>query len=511
MSFGLCNAPATFQRCMLSIFSDMVEHIMEVFTDDITIYGSAFDECLVNLEAVLNRCMRKLGIEVDKAKVELIVKLPSPTTVKGVSNSLAMLGYRRFIKDFSKLARPLCELLDAKARLIRWILLLQEFNLQIKDKKGVENVVADHLSRLAIAHNSHSLPINDDFPEESLMLMEVLLGDPQSLPRKCIWRPLCFSEDIMKVLQSGFYWPSLFKDAHTMCRAVIDARGLGTKYEVKHKVATPYHPQTSGQVDLQDHSWNVSLSPSLRQSVPSPVEVEYKAWWAIKKLNMDLSRADMKRFLDLNEMEELRNDAYNNSNIAKQRLKRKAEVKVDRSFYYSTSAFKWSMNYSIPTTPGVSKSMAIVSSHSWSLFLETRRKSSSLSHIKLKRQVTPHDHPFEEVTHTKPVEHRPEPLTLFLTWHGLEEVIPTLHCLAIQGQEPPLHRIQHLRPPRYETRRPSTTPGVTSSHLESLVRHTPTKRARTLGLEESSRPSQPDHRLTDSQRPFGMSPEAIIK
>ena len=61
---------------------------------------------------------------------------------------------------------------DAKARLIKWILLLQEFNLQIKDKKGVENVVVDHLSRLAIAHNSHSLPVNDDFLE-SLMLMEV--------------------------------------------------------------------------------------------------------------------------------------------------------------------------------------------------------------------------------------------------------------------------------------------------------------------------------------------------
>ena len=61
---------------------------------------------------------------------------------------------------------------DAKAKLIRWILLLQEFNLQIKDKKGVENVVVDYLSRLAIAHNSHSLPINDYFPEESLMLIE---------------------------------------------------------------------------------------------------------------------------------------------------------------------------------------------------------------------------------------------------------------------------------------------------------------------------------------------------
>ena len=59
MPFGLCNAPTTFQICMLSIFSDMVEHIMEVFMDDITIYGSTFDECLINLEAVLNRCIEK--------------------------------------------------------------------------------------------------------------------------------------------------------------------------------------------------------------------------------------------------------------------------------------------------------------------------------------------------------------------------------------------------------------------------------------------------------------------
>ena len=59
MPFDLCNAPATFQICMLSIFSDMVKHIMEVFMDDITIYGSVFDECLVNLEAILNRCIKK--------------------------------------------------------------------------------------------------------------------------------------------------------------------------------------------------------------------------------------------------------------------------------------------------------------------------------------------------------------------------------------------------------------------------------------------------------------------
>ena len=60
---------------------------------------------------------------------------------------------------------------DAKVRLIKWVLLLQEFNLQIKDKKRVENVVADHLSRLTIAHDSHSPPTNDVCPKESLLFI----------------------------------------------------------------------------------------------------------------------------------------------------------------------------------------------------------------------------------------------------------------------------------------------------------------------------------------------------
>ena len=61
---------------------------------------------------------------------------------------------------------------DAKARLIRWVLLLQEFNQLIKDKNGVENFITNHLSRLTIAHNTHSPPINDEFPKESLLLVE---------------------------------------------------------------------------------------------------------------------------------------------------------------------------------------------------------------------------------------------------------------------------------------------------------------------------------------------------
>ena len=57
--FDMCNAPATFQLYMLSIFSDLVERIMEVYMDDITVYGGSFDECLINLETVLQRCIEK--------------------------------------------------------------------------------------------------------------------------------------------------------------------------------------------------------------------------------------------------------------------------------------------------------------------------------------------------------------------------------------------------------------------------------------------------------------------
>ena len=56
MPFGLCNAPATFQRCMMSIFSDMVEKFIEVFMDDLSVFGDSFDDCLNNLKLVLARC-----------------------------------------------------------------------------------------------------------------------------------------------------------------------------------------------------------------------------------------------------------------------------------------------------------------------------------------------------------------------------------------------------------------------------------------------------------------------
>ncbi|XP_050894797.1 uncharacterized protein LOC127101414, partial [Lathyrus oleraceus] len=137
MPFGLCNAPATFQRCMTSIFSDMLEKHMEVFMDDFSVFGSSFENCLYNLSLVLERCQQTnlilnwekchfmvregivlghkishQGIAVDKAKVEVIANLPHPVNEKGIRSFLGHAGfYRWFVKDFSKIAKPLTSLL----------------------------------------------------------------------------------------------------------------------------------------------------------------------------------------------------------------------------------------------------------------------------------------------------------------------------------------------------------------------------------------------------------------
>ncbi|KAG7599425.1 Integrase catalytic core [Arabidopsis suecica] len=637
MPFGLCNAPATFQRCMTSIFSDLIEEMVEVFMDDFSVYGSSFSSCLLNLCRVLNRCeetnlvlnwekchfmvregivlghkISEKGIEVDKGKIEVMMQLQPPKTVKDIRSFLGHAGfYRRFIKDFSKIARPLTRLLckeaefefdedclkafhtikealvtapvvqapnwdypfeimcdasdyavgavlgqridkklhviyyasrtldeaqgryattekellavvfafekfrsylvgskvtvytdhaalrhiyakkDTKPRLLRWILLLQEFDMEIVDKKGIENGAADHLSRMRM---EEATPIDDSMPEEQLLAIKsyeivynkkeievacavkeekfpwyadlvnyLICGEiPKYLDayqKKKFFRDInhyywdepylykkgtdglfrrCIAEEevqgvlehchgsaygghfatfktVQKVLQAGLWWPSMFKDAYgfiAKCdpcqrmgnitrrnempqnpilevvlklfksiifprfgipKAVISDGGshfinkvfesLLKKHGVKHKVATPYHPQTSGQVEVSNRQikailarvvgvsrrdWSTKLDDTLwayrtayktpigrtpfqmlyGKSCHLPVEVEYKAIWATKLLNLDIKEAQEKRSVDLHELEEIRLEAYESSKVYKERTKAFHDKKI---------------------------------------------------------------------------------------------------------------------------------------------------------------------------------------
>jgi hypothetical protein len=132
MSIGLCNAPASFQRCMMAIFSDLIEKVMEVFMDDFSIYGETFEDCLANLDKELKRCQmadlvpnwvkchfmaqeeivpgHKIlakGIEVDKAKIEVIEQLLPPTNVKGICSFWDMHGFiEDSFRNFLRLLDP---------------------------------------------------------------------------------------------------------------------------------------------------------------------------------------------------------------------------------------------------------------------------------------------------------------------------------------------------------------------------------------------------------------------
>ncbi|GJU87386.1 reverse transcriptase domain-containing protein [Tanacetum coccineum] len=300
---------------MLAIFHGMIKEYVEVFMDDFSVFVNSFDKCLNNLDKMLQRCkdahlvlnwekchfmvkegivlghkVSSAGLEVDKAKINVISKLPPPTNIKGIRSFLGHADFsRRFIKYFSKIARPLTKLLekdtpfefndecqkafkilkkkltcapvivspnwkllfelmcdasdfavgavlgqkdgkkfhpiyfasktlnpaqqkytvtekelmaivfafdkfisylilsktivhtdhsalkhlfkkqDAKPRLYRWILLLQEFDIEIKDRKGTKNVAADHLSRIENDESSDDSEVYDNFPGEPLM------------------------------------------------------------------------------------------------------------------------------------------------------------------------------------------------------------------------------------------------------------------------------------------------------------------------------------------------------
>ncbi|GJZ14324.1 reverse transcriptase domain-containing protein [Tanacetum coccineum] len=283
--FGLCNAPTTFQRCMLAIFHDMIKESVKVFMDDFSVFGISFDTCLNNLDKMLQSCkdahlvlnrekchfmvkegivlgqkVSSAGLEVDKAKIDVISKLPPPTNIKEKDTPF------EFDDECQKAFESLKEKLTC-APVIN------------SKTKGTENVAADHLSRIENDETSNDNEFDDNFPGETLMEINTkdepwfadfanyLVGNiiPKGMTyqqknkffsdlkhyfweepylfkvcsdgmiRRCISGPetrtildQChhgptgghYGPNITakKVLDSGFYWPTIIKEAHTLVR-----------------------------------------------------------------------------------------------------------------------------------------------------------------------------------------------------------------------------------------------------------------------------------------------------
>nr|GEV32831.1 reverse transcriptase domain-containing protein [Tanacetum cinerariifolium] len=327
---------------------------------------------------------------------------------------------------------------DAKPRLLRWVLLLQEFDIIILDKKGFENLAADHLSRLEIPHQDvlENKDISENFPLETL----------GSLTNNCTswfadivnFHAWNFIKKAKKVFDVGFFWPSIYRDAYEMIKTCdicqrqgkishrnempqnniqvfdylskrIEAKALPTndarvvvkflkslfsqfgiprviisdrgthfcndqftrvmiKYGVTHRLATAYNPQMSDQVEVSNRglkrilektvgenraSWSDKLDDALwafriayktpigctpyklvyGKSCHLPIELEHRAYWPLKHVNFDLKTLGDHRKLQLNELSELRDQAYENSVIYNEMKKKLHDSKIKNHIF----------------------------------------------------------------------------------------------------------------------------------------------------------------------------------
>ncbi|XP_059302297.1 uncharacterized protein LOC132054274 [Lycium ferocissimum] len=250
MLFGLCIAPATFQMCMMSTFSDMVVDFLEVFMNDFSVVGDSFDDYLEHL------CQKAFYELKERLTTALVIVTPDwslPFELMCDASGFvigAMLGQRHnkimhsiyyasstlnaaqinytvieqellaIVYAFEKFRsyllgskvmaytdhsalRYLMAKKEAKPRLIRWVLLLQEFDFEVKDQKWIQNQVADHLSRLEeTGVPVEELDIEDAFTDEQVLAVSIIPDEIKSYKKKT------FSRDVRQ-----YYWdePYLFR------------------------------------------------------------------------------------------------------------------------------------------------------------------------------------------------------------------------------------------------------------------------------------------------------------
>nr|GEV73365.1 reverse transcriptase domain-containing protein [Tanacetum cinerariifolium] len=291
MSFGLCNAPGTFQRCMMAIFHDMIEQTIEVFMDDFSVFGNSFSTCLTNLERMLKWCedtklplnwekihfmvkegvvlghkISKKGIEIDKAKIKVTSKLPHPTTVKGIRSFLEHAGfYRRFIKDFLKISRPMTDLLEKNSPFIFSNDCIQAFRT-LKEKLTEAPIL--------IAPNwDQPFELMCVAGQEAIDILKAYHSGPTGGHYRANYTA-------KMIFASGFYWPTIYKDAFELVKHCDSCQRQG---KILHRDEMP---QNSIQVCEIFDVWGIDFMgpfPSSKGNKYILVAVNYLSEWVKAK------------------------------------------------------------------------------------------------------------------------------------------------------------------------------------------------------------------------------------
>nr|GEV43552.1 reverse transcriptase domain-containing protein [Tanacetum cinerariifolium] len=306
MPFGLCNAPDTFQRCMMAIFHDMIEKTMEVFMDNFSVLRDSFQTCLSHLDKMLKRCedtnlclnwekshfmvkegivlehnISKNGIEVDKAKVDVIAKLPHPTIVKGVRSCFGHAGfYRRFIQDFLKIARLMTRLLEKDTPFIFSKECIKAFqSLKKKLTKAPILVSPDWDLPFELMCDA------SDFAIDQVIRRCVHSQKAVDILKACHNGPIGGHHGLnytsKKVFDSSFYWPTIYRDAHDLVKSCDSCQRHG-KISQKDEM-----PQNAIQVCEIFDVWGIDfmgMFPSSRGNKYILMAVDYLSKWVKVKV-----------------------------------------------------------------------------------------------------------------------------------------------------------------------------------------------------------------------------------
>nr|GEU68680.1 reverse transcriptase domain-containing protein [Tanacetum cinerariifolium] len=382
MSFGLCNAPGTFQRCMMAIFYDMIEQTMEEkLTEAPILIAPNWDQPFeLMCDASDYAVGAVLGQRVEKHfwPIQYASKTMNQAETNYATTEKEMLAvvyafekFRSYLKmnksivhtDHSAL-KYLFSKKDAKAQLLRWILLLQEFDFK-RDEMPQNSI------QVCEIFDVWGIDFMGPFPSSKGNKYILVVVDYLSKWVEAKALPTNDARVVVKFLKS------LFSRFGTP-KAIISNRGthfcndqflrVMSKYGVTHRIYTAYHPQKSGQVEVTNRGlkrilertvgenralWSDKLEDALwafRTTFKTPVgctpyrlvygkachlplELEHKAFWALKHANFDLKTAGDHRKLQLNELSELHDQAYENSFIYKERTKKLHEAKIKNRIF----------------------------------------------------------------------------------------------------------------------------------------------------------------------------------